>query len=66
VSSDGFYNKEFLSQLSGVVTVQGTRVYILSVIRTLIPDFIFTCRLCSILKITENVPVINLFVFDRT
>lgn len=64
--SDGFYNKEFVNQLSDVVTAQAIRAYALSVIRSLIPDFIFTCRLCSILKITENVPVINLFVFDRT
>jgi len=63
---DRFYNTECVNQLSNVVTAQGKRAYTLSVIRTLIPDFIFTCRLCCILKITENVPVINLFVFDRT
>jgi len=63
--SDRFDNKEYVNRLSNV-TAQGKRAYTLSVIRTLIPDFIFTCRLCCILKITENVPVINLCVFDRT
>jgi hypothetical protein len=62
----GFYDKEFLSQLRNIVTAEGERAYSMSVTGTLIPDFLFTCRLCCVLGTTENVPVINLFVFDRT